>query len=146
MKFLVSFVLIMCLAQVRCEISVKRESMFLYFSAFKFGEFTLKSGEKSPVYFDLRVIISYPDVIDQLNDLLYTFIQEKGIECDQLCGVPYTGKIISNILLLLVSCSSIHNSCLYFQHFPSPRFCLTKRESQCWFDARKLKLVTAQQS
>lgn len=74
--------------------------MFLYFQAFKFGDFTLKSGEKSPVYFDLRVIISYPDVIDQLNELLYVFIQEKGIEYDQLCGVPYTGN---NVIIVVVA-------------------------------------------
>lgn len=66
--------------------------MFFIFSAFKFGEFTLKSGEISPVYFDLRVIIAHPDVMDELTDLMLTFIQEKEIQCDQLCGVPYTGN------------------------------------------------------
>lgn len=32
-------------------------------NAFKFGDFKMKVGVRSPVYFDLRVIVSYPEVM-----------------------------------------------------------------------------------
>ena len=60
--------------------------------AFKFGKYTLKSGEISPVYFDLRVIISHPDVMESLTNLMLKFIEEKEVALDQGCGVPYTGN------------------------------------------------------
>lgn len=36
-------------------------------NAFKFGDFKMKVGINSPVYFDLRVIISHPDVMVRIN-------------------------------------------------------------------------------
>lgn len=53
----------------------------------KFGDFTLKSGKKSGIYFDLRTIISYPKLLDKMIDLFWEKI--KDLDFDLICGVAY---------------------------------------------------------
>ena len=64
--------------------------------AIKFGEFTLKSGLKSPFYFDLRDMISYPEILDGVADLLVEKI--KHLKFDYITGIPYTALPIATLV------------------------------------------------
>lgn len=67
-------------------------------NAFKFGDFKMKVGINSPVYFDLRVIVSFPEVMEQVSKLLSTYIRENNLQCKHICGVPYTALPIATII------------------------------------------------
>jgi uridine monophosphate synthetase len=66
--------------------------------AIKFGSFTLKSGIQSPIYIDLRLVISYPPLMKKLSSALEKLIAP--LSFDLLCGVPYAALPIATALSL----------------------------------------------
>ena len=66
--------------------------------ALKFGKFTLKSGIESPVYVDLRVIISYPKILQQVADEMWKSALPLKDSFTQICGVPYTALPIATCM------------------------------------------------
>ncbi|XP_033632341.1 uridine 5'-monophosphate synthase-like [Asterias rubens] len=66
--------------------------------AVKFGSFTLKSGIQSPVYFDLRVMVSYPEIMAEVAELLWEASIKSGADFKVVCGVPYTALPLATLI------------------------------------------------
>lgn len=65
---------------------------------FQFGEFQLKSGQTSTIYLNLRKIISYPSLLRDIANAMWSLAKAQRI--DLICGVPYTALPIATCLSL----------------------------------------------
>ncbi|MGA7193833.1 MAG: orotate phosphoribosyltransferase [Anaerolineales bacterium] len=64
----------------------------------KFGSFTLKSGLQSPIYIDLRQIITYPKLLEQIGAAYLPLL--KDLKFDRIAGLPYAAIPIATAISL----------------------------------------------
>lgn len=77
--------------------------------AVRFGQFALKSGKTSPIYIDLRLLASYPQVLDRVAAAYVALLEGRPwqtgqqavpLEFDRMAAIPYAALPIGTAVAL----------------------------------------------
>ena len=74
--------------------------------AIKFGSFTLASGVESPIYIDLRLLVSEPKVLAQAAAAYAELLN--GLRYERIAGVPYAALPIGTAVALAADAPLIY--------------------------------------
>ena len=72
-------------------------SLALEANALKFGDFTLKSGRKSPYFFNAAAFIEH-GALDELAEILVAKVKDSNLNFDMIFGPAYKGIFLGSIL------------------------------------------------
>jgi len=72
----------------------------------KFGDFTLKSGSKSPIYIDLRRLVGFPRLLTEIANAYIQVLQ--GLDFDHLAALPYAALPIASAISMKSNYSMVY--------------------------------------
>ncbi len=83
---------------IQPDISAALAEGLLQAGCVRFGKFTLKSGLESPIYFDLRQLISHPGLLSEVAEAYLPVL--KTLKFDRLAALPYAALPIVTAISL----------------------------------------------
>lgn len=73
--------------------------------AIQFGDFNLADGQTTPIYVDMRLVISCPNVLQTIASLIWCL--RPSFNSSLLCGVPYTALALATCISLKYNISMV---------------------------------------
>lgn len=94
------FLFITNLAHIQCaEVNKQNLIKHLYeHGVIQLNDTVIKSGSVSPIYFDMRLLMSYPTLLQELVQQMGPIIETCTF--DRICGVPYGALPLATALMM----------------------------------------------